>query len=307
MLENFPDSQYADVMERALYNGVISGMSLDGKSFFYVNPLEVVPEASIKNANKTHIKVERQKWFGCACCPPNLARLLASLGSYAYTASGLLSSSESALFMHLYVGGKFSHTVNGRPVAVAVDTNYPWEGSVKITLSPEVPTAFTFALRIPGWCASYTASVNGQAPTEKPEQGYLRLRREWKAGDTITLNFDMPVRVNAANPAVRQDIGKVAVSRGPVVYCLEEADNGPRLHLLALGDNPGFEVHYKKDLLDGVAVITGEGRVLNAEWPEHTLYREAAKPEYTKKRLTWIPYYAWANRGAGEMLVWIRQ
>ncbi|GHT96972.1 hypothetical protein FACS1894142_0180 [Spirochaetia bacterium] len=313
MLEIECNSQYADVMERALYNGVISGMSLDGKSFFYVNPLEMVPEASEKDSFKTHIKIERQKWFGCACCPPNLARLLASLGSYAYT-----ESDDGSLFMHLYVGGKFSHVVTDRTVPVAVETNYPWEGAVKISFSPESPIAFTFGLRIPGWCSAYTVSVNGQAVSEKPEQGYLRINREWKRGDTITVNFDMPVRVNAANPAVREDIGKVAVSRGPLVYCLEEADNGPQLHLLSLGDNPGFEVQYKKDLLGGitphggvtplcgVTIITGEGRQRKDEWPAHTLYREAAPPEYVKRRLTWIPYYSWANRGAGEMLVWLR-
>ncbi|MDR3341485.1 MAG: glycoside hydrolase family 127 protein [Treponema sp.] len=302
MLENVIDSQYADVMERALYNGVISGMSLDGQSFFYVNPLEVLPEASRKDTSKFHVKTERQKWFGCACCPPNLARLLASLGSYAYT-----TGDDGALFMHIYLGGRFTHSVNNRTINIKVDTRYPWDGEVTITLSPESPVAFVYALRIPGWCASYTLTVNNKVVSEKPDRGYIKLSREWKAGDTISVNFDMPVRVNMANPKVREDLGKVALSRGPVVYCMEEADNGPNLHLVSLGENRDFQIEYKPDVLNGVAVITGEGQALNDEWPEHTLYQEASPMIYASRRITWVPYYAWANRGPGEMLVWIRR
>jgi DUF1680 family protein len=300
MLENFPDSQYADVMERALYNGVISGMSLDGKSFFYVNPLEVVPEASRKDPFKTHIKAERQKWFGCACCPPNLARLLASLAGYAYTAAD-----DGALFAHLYVGGSFIHTVQGREVPIRTETRYPWEGTVTITLSPETPVSFTYALRIPGWCPRCTLTVNGTPVTEKADRGYVKLDREWKNGDTITITFDMPVRINMAKTTVRADIGKVAISRGPLIYCLEEADNGPQLQLLSLGTSPNFKVVHKEDLLGGVSIITGEGQVLQDNRPEQELYREASTPVYAKKQLTWVPYYAWANRGSGEMLVWM--
>jgi DUF1680 family protein len=302
MLEIENDSKYADVMERALYNGVLSGMALDGKSFFYVNPLEVVPEASEKSYYKAHVKVERQKWFRVACCPPNLARLVASLASYAYTAS-----SDGSLFMHLYVGVKISHIIVNCPVDIRVDTGYPWDGKVKITISPKTPISFTYALRIPGWCSQYTISVNGVQVQEKLEQGYLKITREWKSGDSISIDFGMPVRMVMANPAVREDAGKVAISRGPLIYCLEEKDNGPRLDLFSLEDNPDFEVHYEKDLLGGVSVITGKGRIMTYDWPAHALYSDFVKPVYGYKRLTWIPYYSWANRGPGEMLVWIRR
>jgi DUF1680 family protein len=298
MLENNPDVRYADVMERALYNGIISGMSLDGKSFFYVNPLEADPAASQKNYTKFHVKVERQKWFGCSCCPPNVARLLASLGSYAYT-----SGDDGSLFMHLYTGGIFAHMVNSQKVTIKVDTRYPWDGEVSITVIPDSPLDFTYALRIPGWCSRYTIKLNGKAVNAVPEKGYIKLSREWKSGDSITINFDMPVKLNAANSMVKEDIGKTAVSRGPVVYCLEEADNGPHLHLLSVKLKTKFQVQHRPDLLGGVTVISGEGQKYRAE--SSALYSEALPPQYTKKQLTWIPYYAWANRGAGEMRVWI--
>jgi DUF1680 family protein len=238
-----------------------------------------------------------------------VARLLSSLASYTYTAAD-----DGSLYTHLYIGGDFTHEVNGKPVLIHTDTHYPWEGSVSITLSPQAPLTFTCALRVPGWCSRFTVNDSGTPVTGSEaapvENGYIKLHREWKPGDTITLNFDMPVTLNRANPAVREDVGKVAVSRGPLVYCLEEADNGPRLHLISLSAAPQFSVEHRCELLGGVSVITGEGETLSADWPEPGLYapeREAASPAKTKKRLTWIPYYAWANRGLGEMLVWLRK
>jgi DUF1680 family protein len=301
MLQNRIDARYADVMERALYNGVISGMSLDGKNFFYVNPLEVFPEACQKDPAKSHVATVRRTWFGCACCPPNLARLVASLASYAFTAD------DSALYMHLFVGGEFTHTLNGRKVVLHVETGYPWDGAVRVRLAPEAPASFTLAFRIPGWCAAYTLSVNGAAAGEKPECGYVRLRRAWKAGDTVELRFDMPVRINAANPLVRENTGKIAVSRGPVVYCLEEADNGKNLHLRSLGSDPVFTTRFDAELLGGVTVIEASGRALVNDWPGAALYREASPAIYEKRQMVFIPYYAWANRGAGEMLVWLHR
>ncbi|MDR2103112.1 MAG: glycoside hydrolase family 127 protein [Treponema sp.] len=303
MLQLTPDSQYSDVMERALYNGVISGMSLDGESFFYVNPLEVIPEASEKDFYKAHVKPERQKWFGCACCPPNLARLLASLGSYAYTLGD-----GGELFMHLYLGGRFSHTVNKQPVDILVDTNYPWEGGVTITVNPQSPVPFAYTLRIPGWCSQYTLQVNGQAVNRAPDRGYVRISRTWKAGDTISLNMDMPVTVNMAHPMLRDNIGMVAVSRGPLVYCIEEADNGPNLHLYSLGEYPDFQVQFKKEILGGIRIITSDSLLTDYDnWQQEGLYRKAAPELHKKRRLIWIPYYAWANRGKGEMRVWIHK
>jgi DUF1680 family protein len=302
MLEIETDVQYSDVMERALYNGIISGMSLDGKSFFYVNPLEALPEASRKDYHKSHVKISRQKWFGCACCPPNLARLLASLGSYAFT-----TGSDGALFTHLYLGGHFYHQVHDCKIDVFTDTNYPWDGDIRITISPDTPVVFTYALRIPGWCSSYQVKLNGSEVNQEPQKGYVYLSREWRAGDSILIHLDMPVVVNSAHPMVRENIGKAALSRGPLVYCLEEADNGKDLHLLFLEEQPDFNLRYEKDLLGGITVITSDALMLQKDWPDDLLYRPAASPNYTARSLTWIPYYAWANRGEGEMAVWIHK
>jgi DUF1680 family protein len=302
MLKSNLDSQYSDVMERALYNGIISGIALDGQSFFYVNPLEARPEASEKDYFKSHIKVTRQKWFATSCCPPNLSRILASIANYAYT-----RSDTGDICIHLYLGGAIRHTVDGKKVTIEIETHYPWEGDVRMVFAAETPVRFSVALRMPGWCRRYSIKVNEHEINEKPIKGYVIISREWKAGDSISLSFDMPVIVNAAHPAVREDIGKAAVSRGPVVYCVEEADNGPNLHLLALGTEPDFQVTYKKDLLNGITVITGTGWKTLLDWPENILYSETAPLRQERQQITWIPYFAWANRGPGEMQVWIRQ
>jgi DUF1680 family protein len=304
MLERFPDSRYADVMERALYNGVISGISLDGISFFYVNPLELWPEACEFDFFKHHVKPVRQKWFSCACCPPNLARLLASLASYAFTIAG-----DGSLFMHLFISGDFVHKTGRGDVPVSIKTRYPWDGIVTISLSPEAPVTFTYAVRIPSWCSNYRIKLNGGEFSTPVEKGYAYFSREWKKGDTIELSFDMPVRINEANPLVREDIGKISLSRGPIVYCLEEADNGGDLHLLHLpsAGHCEFKTEFKEDLLGGIETIGTEALVLKNDWPKNMLYREASDPIYSRKVLTWIPYYAWANRGKGEMCVWINR
>jgi DUF1680 family protein len=299
MLENHIDSRYADVMERALYNGVISGISLDGKSFFYVNPLEALPEASQKDPDKLHVKVERQKWFGCACCPPNIARLLSSLGTYVFT-----SGEDGSLFMHLYIGGEFSHSIGGKEVMVKTETSYPWEGRITITIAAGEPAEFKFAFRIPGWCSSWKAELNG-GPVPVPENGYVRISRTWKSGDRIEITFDMPVVLYEANPAVREDFGKAALMRGPLVYCVEEADNGTDLHHYALPATPHFKVRFDEKLLGGITLITGDAVKFEAQWPPDILYREAAPRSGSSATLVWIPYYSWANRGPGEMKVWL--
>ncbi|MDR0553252.1 MAG: glycoside hydrolase family 127 protein [Treponema sp.] len=300
-LERAPGSCYADVMERALYNAVLSGMSLDGNRFFYVNPLEVWPRACERDFSKNHVKIERQKWFGCACCPPNLARLLASLAHYAFT-----SSFDGSLLMHLFIGGEFIHKTGGDAV-ISVKTRYPWEGTVAVAISPEKPVKFRYAFRIPSWCETYGVTLNGEAVSPGVDRGYAFLTREWKKGDVIEITFDMPVRVNEANPAVRENAGKIALSRGPIVYCLEEADNGPNLHLLYLPSGSEFKTEFKENLLGGVETITADALVLRNDWPEDALYRKASPPVYNPKTITWIPYYAWANRGKGEMRVWMNR
>lgn len=301
MFEITKDSRYADVMERALYNGVISGMSLDGTKFFYVNPLEVVPEASQKDFNKMHVKVERQKWFGCACCPPNVARLLASIGGYAYEVS------EDSIYMNLFLGGDMEAVLNGKENRFHVETRYPWDGEVTVQVENAQDSEFLLALRIPGWCRDWSLQVNGQDQNAAVEKGYACLRRTFQNGDQIRLQLSMPVTLVEANPRVREDIGKVAVMRGPVVYCLEEADNGDQLQQLYLQEQPEFQVQYEKELLKGVVTLTARGkRVSEKQWDARTLYQPYTGKSYEEQTLKFIPYYAWTNRKPGEMLVWVR-
>ena len=292
--------EYADVMERALYNGVISGMQLDGKKFFYVNPLEVLPEASLKDRRKNHVKVERQKWFSCACCPPNIIRLLSSLEDYVYSVNG------REVWMHLYVGGGLDAEAEGKPVRLNVKTNYPWDGAVAVTV--ETASSFTLKMRIPGWCRGWTATVNGEAVQSVVHDGYIALERDWSAGDRVELFLDMPVELVRANPRVYEDVGKTAVTRGPLVYCLEEADNTRNLHMIRMGDvkPEDFEIKWRPDKLGGIVELTSLGlRETDAGW-EDALYSSETAIENTPARLTWIPYYSWANRDPGEMRVWVR-
>ncbi len=299
MLELEPAGEYADVMERALYNGILSGMSLDGEHFFYVNPLEVLPEASEKDESKRHVRPERQKWFSTACCPPNLARLVASLPDYIY------GTADDTLFVHLYAGSTVNTEVNGRPVSVRTVTGYPWKNRVSISVSTEEPLAFTLALRIPGWCRNYRVCLGSEELRGEQKNGYLYLARTWRDGDEICFTMDMPAERVYAHPLVRADNGKTAVRRGPVVYCLEEADNGQQLNRLVLERGEELKVREEPGLLGGV--VTVEAAVLREkDAGGGSLYRTEA-PSYEKVPVTFIPYYAWANRGAGEMSVWIRE
>jgi uncharacterized protein len=284
------DARYTDVMERALYNGVISGMSLDGTRFFYVNPL-----ASLGDAH-------RQEWFDCACCPPNLARLLASLGQYIY------SRGETDVAVHLYVQGSARLTMHGRNVLLRQQTRYPWEGTATILVDVDQPTAFGLRLRIPGWCRDATLRVNGEAVdvAAMVSNGYLRVDRRWQSGDRVELDLPMPVERMYAHPLVRQDAGCVALQRGPLVYCLEEADNPVALHTVRLPKEAPLGARFEHDLLGGVAAITGTALVADGtEWGR-TLYRPQSAP-LIPHPLTAIPYCAWDNRQPGQMRVWIQE
>jgi DUF1680 family protein len=295
MLNIAPKGEYGDVLEQALYNGVISGMSVDGKSFFYVNPLEVVPEASEKDQLHRHVKTERQKWFGCSCCPPNLARLVASLGSYAYSKGG------DVFYLNLFAGGTVNTQLASGALGLAIETEYPWEKTVTIKVT-EAPASAVLAVRIPGWCSKYTLSK----PHELKD-GYAMISG-LKAGDVVELILDMPVVMVEANPRVREDAGKVAVRRGPVVYCIEEADNGTDLHRVRLPENAKFECSYDANFFDGATLIQSSGKKLDqSSWDADELYRETQAIVYEDVVLKWIPYYLWANRGAGEMTVWVRR
>ena len=304
MLELEARAEYADVMERALYNNVLSGIALDGKSFFYVNPLEVWPEATHRDARKLHVKPVRQKWFGCACCPPNIARLLGSLGSYAYT------ERDSTLYVHLYMGSEVTlHRESGEVrVRVAVDREDPERWTVRIRTDAAAKD-FTLALRIPGW--SRECVLRGAEGAEtREENGYIYLRKDWKDGEEITLELPCPVRFLRADSRVREDSGKIAVMHGPFVYCLEEWDNGKNLNLVSIrrGTRPE-EVAFEKAEVAGrpVTVLRVPGQ-REEEVTDRGLYYEAecAGTEAGPVTLAMIPYYAWANRGENEMQVWTR-
>ena len=294
-----PRGEYTDVMEKALYNGIISGMSSDGKSFFYVNPLEVLPEASAKDQLKAHVLPERQKWFGCSCCPPNLARLLTSLSSYAY------SKNNDTFYVNLYLSGEAETELTSGTLKLNISTEYPWKETVTIK-ADKVPASAEIVLRIPGWCDKYSIKVNGSGANFDVKNGYAFINGI-SAGDTILLTLDMPVTIYEANPMVRDDLGKLAVQRGPLVYCLEEADNGRDLHLIYLKKDADFKCSYDPAFFGGANLLESPGMKLSkAGWDSETLYKKATAPKFDNVTLKWIPYYLWANRGAGEMTVWVR-
>lgn len=301
MLQLEPDSRYADMMERALYNTVIGGMSADGKSFFYVNPLESHPKACAHNHIYHHVKPVRQGWFGCACCPPNVARLLASLGQYVYTHTG------DTVYAHLYVGGEASLELAGGKVVLNQEANLPWKGDIKFTVA-SAETRFKLALRVPGWSDRADLYVNGSlVESSKVERGYILLQQYLQQGDVIELNLSMPVQRMRSHPMVRQTAGKVAIQRGPLVYCLEEADNGKELHQLSIAKQADYELVPFSDVgNDMLAIhIAGTRRTSDA-WGE-SLYRQDFEQTKQPVGLFFIPYFAWANRGEGEMRVWVEE
>jgi len=307
MLEIEPIGEYADVLERALYNTVVSGMSRDGKKFFYVNPLEVRPEACGKNRIYDHVKPERQGWFGCACCPPNIARLLASLGEYIYTVR------DRTVYAHLYIGGQAKLELNGQTVSLEQQSAYAWDGMTRMTVKTDEPTRFALALRMPSWAGGQaTLLLNGQPYAfdhADLEAGYLKIDRVWSNEDTVEVVFDMRVRRMKGHPYVRDTFGKVALQRGPFVYCMEEADNGRNLHQIHLPRESPFSVRFIPDLLGGVNVIeTTVHRAASDDWQDH-LYLEDSRAVLKTESFIgrFIPYFAWANRNVGEMAVWIRE
>lgn len=298
MLRMKPSAMYADVMERALYNGVISGISLDGTRFFYVNPLEVLPEAIEKDEGLRHVKGERQKWFGCACCPPNTARMLSSLGSYIYT------SNENTVWQHLYIGNETKLQMPCGTVTLRSKTSYPWDEKVTIDVEAPGEAALPYAFRIPGWCREYRVMLNGSPAQAEVSDGYAYLAEPLKDKDCLELFFAMPVEFVASNPKVRQNVGKAAVMRGPVVYCLEEEDNGKGLAAVHLGAHEDVRARFDRELLGGVMTVEMTGLV---ETAKEALYFTQEEVAFEKKHLKFIPYYAWANRTPGEMMVWINR
>ncbi|WOZ79419.1 glycoside hydrolase family 127 protein [Kosakonia sacchari] len=303
MLEMEADSQYADVMERALYNTVLGGMALDGKHFFYVNPLEVHPKTLRLNHIYDHVKPVRQRWFGCACCPPNIARLLTSLGHYIYTPR------PDALYINLYVGNSIEVPVGDNVLRLRVSGNFPWQEKVVIAIDSPLPVQHTLALRMPDWCDAPQVMLNGIEVEKSVRKGYLHIPGVWQKGDTLTLTLPMPVRRIYGNPLVRHVAGKVAIQRGPLVYCLEQADNGAELHNLWLPQSATFKTFEGKGLFSHKVLIQAEGIKRTSANPEQQLlwHYDHAPSARESQILTFIPWFCWANRGEGEMRIWVNE
>ena len=335
MLQLDPRSEYADVMELALYNTVLDGMAMDGKSFFYGNPLEVRPQTKRnKDPRYSYVPIVRKRWFGCACCPPNLARLVESVQDYAYT----LAEEGSTLFVHLYIGGRIQADLGEGSIALRVQSELPWKGRIRLEVEASSDGRTTLALRLPSWAGGdaaadavtvHTGQGSSNAISRRVEQGYLYLSGPWKQGDRIDIDFDMPVRVVAANPLVSQDAGKVAVTRGPIVYCAEERDNGANLHLLHLDGSAlsGDASHVKVEpftfqagaYLDDPqaeghvdAISRSMVRLQVPAWRESAegadtaaLYRQWQPVRRMPATAILIPYFAWSNRGENEMRVFL--
>lgn len=307
------DAKYIDCLERTLYNGVISGMSVDGGRFFYPNPLSSDGKYKF-NADGT---TERQPWFGCACCPSNLCRFIPSFPGYVYAVK------DRTLYVNLFTGNTATMEIGGKTVAVEQQTNYPWDGDITLRIQKNKAKRFALAIRIPGWAVNtpvpsdlyrftdcrtrtWQVTVNGERVSGvKTEKGYLIIDRAWKKGDVVALHLDMPVRTVVANERVADDRGRVAVERGPLVYCAEAADNtGHSIFRFLLPRKPKFSVsdrtiNGQHQVSFGVKAIEVDGQTVDTD--------TEGRATITDTRLTLIPYYAWNHRGAGEMEVWLPQ
>jgi hypothetical protein len=300
-----PDSRYAEVLERALYNGVLAGMSADGTRFFYVNPLEASPALARARFDLEHVKTRRVEWFGCACCPPNVARLVGSIGAYAY------AYDERSIWLHNYLAGVARFPSKAGETKLRVETEYPWEGRIFVKIESG-GGARALRLRLPSWSSTFSARLNGQS-LESPriEKGYLVLDREWRQGDGLELELDMGARFLSARPELAEAVGEVCAQRGPFVLCAEEADNGPGLHRLEIDVSAPVEVARRRLVcesgLDADSLrASARGRWTLLPPPGAPLYGMEA-PRYEDCRVELIPYFQWANRGEGEMRVWLRR
>ena len=285
MLGREPDSRFGDVMERALYNGVLSGLSDDGTHFFYDNPLE----------SRGHH--HRWRWHRCPCCPPNISRLLASIGTYFYGVS------EDEIAVHLYCDSKTELTVGGARVTLGQQTRYPADGHIAFSIDPEAVSRFTLSLRIPEWADGFSLTLNGEALKASPEKGYVRIARDWQAGDSLVLDLAMAPKRLFANTHIAPDQGRVALLRGPFVYCVEGTDHSAPLNSYLVKDGAALSATSVPTWPDTVALrieAQVETRGDDALYGTTPSSRQPAT-------LTAIPYYLWDNREPGEMLVWLRR
>jgi DUF1680 family protein len=293
MLQISGESKFADQIERGLYNGFLSSVSLEGDRFFYENPLA--------SAGHHH----RQSWFECPCCPPNIARTLASLGKYFY------STGKRDVWVHLYAQGVADVQLAEGTVNLRQVTQYPWNGKVALEINPAKPQKFILYLRVPGWCKQWELRVNGTVVNMNPQKnGYLAIDREWQTGDVVEFQMEMPIQTIWPHPAVRYLEGRIALQRGPIVYCLEGVDH-ESIILDRIAVHPEdvqsgvFHPVHQDDFLGGVTVLRGKGqRISDAGWDD-LLYRNQ-EPVTEEVDVTAIPYYAWDNRSPGEMRIWLR-
>jgi DUF1680 family protein len=312
MLAASGEARFADVIERALYNGINSGMSLDGKTYCYRNPLAYDSSAGASEsagapaAGSSGNEI-RNPWYDTTCCPPNLERTFASLPGYFY------STSNDGVYVHLYDNSKMNwHLDDGTSLEIRQTTNYPWSGDVKIAVSPAEPSEFTMHVRIPGWSEESSVRVNGERVDGARPGEYLAIHRRWSANDTIELSFDMTTRLLKANPAVSEDLGRVAFQRGPIVFCMEHLDQaGHEREMNLAGYAARLDAktasRFDESLLDGVMILEHPGTLSRSSSDEQLYFAAAenAKTEETPATLRLIPYYAWANRGPSAMQVWI--
>lgn len=297
------DAKYIDCLERTLYNGVISGMSVDGGKFFYPNPLASDGKYRF-NADNT---IERQPWFGCACCPSNLCRFIPSLPGYVYAVK------DNSLYINLFAAGQANISLSGKTVKLEQQTLYPWDGDITINITNPGPKEFKMLVRIPGWVrgevvpstlysfndgqkTGWRVTVNGRDAGSQLENGYLAINRKWKKGDVVRIHFDMEARTVSANNNVQDDRGRIAVERGPLVYCAEWKDNNFDLFHFVMPAKPVFKLEKHPELINGINTLTTDGQVLTTD--------EQGRVSVKDARLTLIPYYAWNHRGPGEMAVW---
>jgi DUF1680 family protein len=295
------DSKYIDVLEKTLYNGLLSGIGLDGKSFFYTNAMQVTAVSTKQNSNgftNGNVEAERSGWFECSCCPTNLVRFIPSVPGYIY------AQKEDNLYINLFISGSAELTVHNHPLQIIQQNNYPWEGNLQFTVNPLKNETFALKIRIPGWARNEampsdlyqfqdtsgqktTIHINGQAFDYKMEQGYAVINRTWKKNDRVTVELPMEIRRVVANEQLQEDRDKVALQRGPIMYCAEWADNNGSTSNILLPDNLSFTNEYQPDKLNGIMVLKSVVPVSTVQQP-----------------FTAIPYYAWANRGKGEMRLW---
>lgn len=301
MMQIERDSRYADTFERALYNTVLSGMALSGKEFFYVNPQEVVPEHLQTNRTLHHVLPQRRPWLGVACCPPNIARTLTSLGKYIYGVD------EKSVFLNLFISNQTKVKFDGKVVELKLETDYPYTNQMTLHICNLEHANFQLAIRKPGWSKHISITKNGEKLEFFTERGYCYVDGLDSEKSTIQITLEMEPALVSAHPRVRQNMQKVAIVRGPLVYCLEEIDNGENLGEILISTDAKLHTEFCPELFDGVVTITADAMRISEESWDGLLYREYTEETVVPCKIRAIPYCLWNNRGIGEMLIWIHK